>query len=520
MAILQFIWPHDRCTNCQTIYSISLKNGDTNDKNLDQIHRSSDGRFILTDDDEIDGIHIEQNQLTRRHSTGSLSQYSSSDDGGFIRKESLRTTWRRPLIISPSQLSEHTVSYQPEYVNSGLLKIIGLHHPHSHHHHHHHHRGDQLNQTQPFNQNLHINTITPPTSIGQQGPLPSSLYTPSRVSRIVSSSPATSLSPSGILMPWSPHTMYFSDLSSVPPGSAERSHHLTPPQGGITNQLRYVQERYSQELPSLRTIHEEAKRMSHGFSPLRIQMDSPAWRSPQPPISTQHIHVSRSKNRHIPRQSRISRSAPELGSPMFPFTMRDVEASPESRSSSSGFGSKNTSTQQNQSSQSGSTHEWRHLPPYRPPPPPNYRVYHPQRSYYPYYPNYSYNYNHDHLDLPSGFKSPTPPHSMNHWLELIQRLNNASEHLRKAVDVGSVDGHYEFDPSTPTPSASTPTGPRDETDHMMGTSMLSMHQQIRKRPSRYENIESRIQAMKEEFHAFRQRQAMRRSHGVELESAC
>jgi hypothetical protein len=112
---------------------------------------------------------------------------------------------------------------------------------------------------------------------------------------------------------------------------------------------------------------------------------------------------------------------------------------------------------------------------------------------------------------------------MNHWLELISRLNSATDSsLTKAVDVGSVDGHYEFDPSTPTPTASTPTG-RDEhqlTAAFTGSFPSDLFGTLRKqRTSRYDNIDARVQAMKEEFHAFRKRQAIKRS-GIVLESAC
>ncbi|KAJ2942621.1 hypothetical protein O0L34_g2088 [Tuta absoluta] len=77
------------------------------------------------------------------------------------------------------------------------------------------------------------------------------------------------------------------------------------------------------------------------------------------------------------------------------------EASPESRSSSSGFGSKNASSQHNRSSRTGSLAEWR-PPPYRAPPP----------------------------------APPPRPGS------------------------GSVDVHYEWDHATRTPTPSTPERPR------------------------------------------------------------
>ncbi|VVC89955.1 unnamed protein product [Leptidea sinapis] len=110
------------------------------------------------------------------------------------------------------------------------------------------------------------------------------------------------------------------------------------------------------------------------------------------------------------------------------------EASPESRSSSSGFGSKNASSQQNRSSRTGSLAEWR-PPPYRAPPAP----------------------------------PPAPP---------------------PEPDAGSVDGHYEWDRATRTPTPQSPERPRA-------------------RPAR-DDVEARVRAMKEEFLEFRKRQALRR----------
>ncbi|CAG5073544.1 Similar to tutl: Protein turtle (Drosophila melanogaster) [Cotesia congregata] len=270
-----------------------------------------------------------------------------------------------------------------------------------------------------------------------------------------------------VSVPWSPTTtMYLSDLSSVrQPSSVERSF-PTPP--GYHQQLRHLHQRYSQELPSLKAIHAESQR----FIPVHPLATS------SPPQT-----AGRPRARLPPRHAKHARSAPELAaSPDLHLS----ETSPESRSSSSGFGSKNTS-QQNQSSRSGSTvAEWR-PPPYRPPPPP----------------------------------------LLGRWLEL-QDQPVKIPHVHPAVDVGSVDGHYEFDPvsCTPTPtSASTPT--REERPpvhhihiqlpiHQVHTTTTTHHQ-----PSRYsrDSIEARVQAMKAEFHQFRQRQA-RRKRSAQLESAC
>lgn len=137
---------------------------------------------------------------------------------------------------------------------------------------------------------------------------------------------------------------------------------------------------------------------------------------------------------------------------------------------------------------------------------------------------------------------------MDHWLELIRQMSGNRYLLTdtpiasdmKAVDVGSVDLHYEFD-QTPTPSASTPTRgtqddimimPRDLTAPAITSAILQTHSlqpYQRKRVSKYDNIEARVQAMKEEFHEYRKRQAMQsqrnssttaNSTSIELESAC
>lgn len=503
---MHWIWPADRCANCQSIYTISLPN-DSYTKNLDHIHRSSDGRFVLSDDS---GIEV------RPHSLASTNS-SESDDGGFLQPRGGRgrTSWRKPLVSNPSELSFRS-DLPKRSIRSATIT------PHTDTR----DTPDHFQLVTPVQyQNLQINT----THALVHGIISPAMYTPSRVSRIVSSSPAMS-SPMGITSPWSPQTMYFSDLSSVQqPSSAERS--FPTPRSNIS-QLRYLQERYSQELPSLRAIHEETKRMAQGFVPLQIQLQSPSWRFIQPltvmhqPMvhqtpSNHHVLVhqqnpnpNKTKAKLMPRYARMARSAPDL-SPQLNTAMRVTEVSPESRSSSSGFGSKNTSTQQNQSSQSGSTNtkEWRTLPPYRPPPPPKYYPYHPPP-----------------ISITGQPFHDAPPYNMGQWLELIKLNAAAPDQVNsptKAVDVGSVDGHYEFDPATPTPTASTPTGPRDEhqfvVDHQLPSTSLMHTQSLlpfqRKRASKNDNIEARVQAMKEEFNAYRKRQATRQI-AAELESAC
>ncbi|XP_067210689.1 protein turtle isoform X2 [Linepithema humile] len=370
---------------------------------LGKISRAADGRFVVADS-------------VLSSANNSILDVSSSDDGGFLPKQRLKSSWRRPLV-GTSQLSLRSdgsgVSIGP--LPSGC---------------HHHGATNSLARIPPTN----ICTIASPRFLAS--------------------------SPSGIHIPWTP--LYFSDLSSVKqPSSGERSF-PTPP-GYL--QLRSIHQRYSQELPSLKAIHAESRR----FVPVQpLATSSP----PQP--------AGRPRARLPPRHARHARSAPELAA------SPDLETSPESRSSSSGFGSKNTS-QQNQSSRSGSTvAEWR-PPPYRPPPPP----------------------------------------LVGRWLELQDPTKVGHTHIQNAVDAGSVDGHYEFDPvsCTPTPtSASTPTREERPPIHQIHTIHVPhIHQvhTVHHQAPRYsrENIEARVQAMKAEFHQFRQRQARRRQ-SAHLESAC
>lgn len=569
-----------------------------------------DGRFVLS---ETPDLQQPQKQSTRnkdvtverRNSTG--SQSSSSDDGGFLARRNFlnsRASWRRPLVASPSQLSlQSNNSATRGFLNGlgGLLRVGPGRYQNVPRNQQYANIYRNLPQpaSRPLHQNLHINTLP-----GPQTPITPNLYTPSRVSRIFSSSPASTI---GIHSPWSPAANQFSDLSTVYPSSAERSF-PTPSSGGLgatstlggntaaaggTRYNRY----YSHELPALRTIQEETRRMNQGFVPLHIPAASPSWRGYYQ--SQTPYHSYRPRTRWYPRHTRLMRSQSELLSPLphlnfaaaggphyRPSTGMGLEASPESRSSSSGFGSKNTSNQQHGSHHSGSTSEWRLLPPYRPPPPPPSTsfyyhpldpgpLYHPQQ----YHHHHSLHHHHHHhpastssaaaaaASLPTvgstqsntlpyvnynnnatsgSLKRPqTPPYTMGNWLDMISRLNAATDtvNVHKAVDVGSVDGHYEFDPSTPTPSASTPTGgPRDDlnllnidtgstsggifhtaTSGMPPTASMTLGPMRKQRyggSTRYDNIESRVQAMKEEFYAYRKRQAMKRAGVVELESMC
>lgn len=503
-------------------------------KKIDEIHRSTDGRFVITY-----GSDIEISRPTS--ATGSNS--SESDDGGFLpqrRTGKVRTSWRRPLVSYPSEMSFTPVTPTPRRASHGdgllrigndqqLLQIVPV----------------ELHPIPPTYQNIDSLDRTP---LRHTLPYP---HTPSRVSRIISSSPAVSSPMAQSSMILSPQTVYFSDLSSVLQASS-RDRSFPTPQNANISQLRLLQERYAQELPSLRAIHEETQRMAqypHAqllYTPSQFLPNS--YYQPhlqhmnhgqEPSSSHQQRHQvlvhQRPKSRLLPRHVRMARSAPELDQPNANYIDATMEASPESQSSSSGFGSRNTShAHHNHSIRSGSStaqqsSNVRNLPPYRPPPQPMY-------YYYPY-------------DA-SSTSQHSSPYTMEHWVDLIKQIsgdsyltteNQAAADANK-LDVGSVDGHYEFDPATPTPTASTPTGATRD-DLLLSTlpntqftllQTQSLQPYQRKRVSKYENMEARVQAMKEEFYAYRKRQAMQmqqhstvanaaaanKNSSVELESAC
>lgn len=553
-TMLRWFWPAERCANCQSIYSIT-KPSDMLNKNIDEIKRSNDGRFVITYGSDID-IYRPTSATT------DISNSSESDDGGFLpqRKSKLRTSWRRPLVSCPSELSFSPIVQTSRRASHDgllhignnnnkqpLLQIVPIeHHP-----------------IPPTYQNIDSIDRTPAVQHNrnifmQQTP---STTTTKKLTRIVSSSPAISspmaINSSTLL---SPQTMYFNDLSSVLQSSS-RDPSLPTSQHINISQLRMLQERYAQELPSLRAIHEETRRMVQQNAHHQINDQMPLKfliQSNSSPTSSKEMHIHHMPNYHphhpytdhyhnqqphfdssalaavdvhenqqlplihqrfksklLPRHYRLARSAPELASPNQSYdmnvTLRPFEITPESQSSSSGFGSRNTSqTHPNQTLRTAATismgqqQNVRNLPPYRPP---------PKYIYYPY--------------EASSTSQHSSPYTMDHWLDLLKMsdsnylmADNAGSDA-KAVDVCSVDGPYEFDPATPTPTASTPTGlTRDEL--FLGTprELVLPHSQFtllqtqslqpyqRKRVSKYENIEARVQAMKEEFHAYRKRQAM------------
>lgn len=233
---------------------------------------------------------------------------------------------------------------------------------------------------------------------------------------------------------------YFNhDLSSVP-GSAERT-------------LRSVHEQYSQQLPSLRVIHEENQRT------LMQQQQQPSPRyHPNPRFRSRHM--------------RYARSAPELTSEAA------NERSPESRSSSSGFGSKNTSSHQN----TGPDDWIRILPPYKPPPPP-----------------------------PSLF------YTNEHWLDFTSPILPSPSTHSSASKPLSVDDQYEFDPIFPVSPTPTEMIMMTRTPTTPSPSRSRTPTQLKK--AKYENVEARLQAMKEEFYAYKRRQAEMARIGY-IESAC
>lgn len=237
------------------------------------------------------------------------------------------------------------------------------------------------------------------------------------------------------------------DLSSVP-GSAERT-------------LRSVHEQYSQQLPSLRVIHEENQRTLMQQQQQQQQQPSPRYH-PNPRFRSRHM--------------RYARSAPELTS-----DTAANERSPESRSSSSGFGSKNTSSHQN----TGPDDWTRILPPYKPPPPP-----------------------------------PPPPslfYANEHWLDFTSPILPSPSTHSSASKPLSVDDQYEFDPIFPVSPTPTEMLVMTRTPTTPSPSRSRTPTQLKK--AKYENVEARLQAMKEEFYAYKRRQAEMARMGY-VESAC
>lgn len=404
--------------------------------------------FIKSHGDNSINLGSDVYRLSSNKRNSFLSEYSSSDDGGFLPRK------RRPIVSCPSQLSFQSIdSNQSNY--SRLLKRFNLHH---------------LHQMAQHAVDLHRPTVSQAIQTiyrNVNDPLGNAIYvnTPMRgPTKILSSSPASNLAA------MSPP--YFSDLSSVNPSTADHSQQHT---GHTPLHQRSFQDRYFHTLPRLHAISEENNRFIPVQIPTPASLDGNFY---------QNIHnfplrsMYDFRSRHNPL-NRSKRSLPDTSFPLLNIAHHFLDASP---SDSSGFGSKNTSSQMNQSSHSSGM---RLLPPYRPPPAAPSTL-------------------HRHINVQS------PSQSMSHWFDLIARLRATSEKTSrtKSFDVGSVDGHYEFDPSTPTPEIGTPT-------LLELPDTFFMHHAQRKRN---ETIDARVQAMKEEYHAWRQSQSGKSVNNTSLRS--
>lgn len=370
---------------------------------LNMVTRSRSSSFLNQDQDCVDGFEHRR-----------LDRISRSADGRFVltrdsRSSSLSSSSDDGGFLSHPSFSNRTWSQRP------LITI----------------RGDDSVRTDDS-----VDSRRRPIVATVCGP---------QTARYRASSPTPRRNP-----PPPEHHFHAHDLSSVPgSAAAERT-------------LRSVHEQYSQQLPSLRVIHEENQRT------LMQQQPSPRYH-PNPRFRSKHM--------------RYARSAPELTS-----DAATNERSPESRSSSSGFGSKNTTSslpQQNAGADDG----WacRPLPPYKPPPPP-----------------------------------PPPPslfYANERWLDFTSPILPSPSSHSSASKPLSVDDQYEFDPIfpvSPTPTTDimvcmtrTPTTP--------SPSRSRTPTQLKK--AKYENVEARLQAMKEEFYAYKRRQAEMARMGY-IESAC
>lgn len=361
-------------------------------------------------------------------SSRSSSISSSTDDGGFLSHPAFRDLLG-DRIISSGAPPTASLSLQHDLISSQHSEISL-----DSRHHHGHHAAIATGQT-PLAPTVPISVIY-------------STHTP-----FLSSSPASTTVWSPLLSP-----NYFSDLSSVR-------------HSGSGPAARSLQHDSGHELPSLEAIREENERILNSYSPSKVIKP----------------RFTRLPSRHI------RRTAPELV-PVLPHPatlLAPLEVSPDSRSSSSGLGSKNTSQQ------TASPGDWK-LPPYRPPPPPP-----------PALPSAS---THGALAPPPALPAisalAAKPAYMRTWLDYTP----SPTHSVASNKPLSVDDHYEFDPifpasPTPTELVLTPLPPTVRKPPVPSTSL------------KQDEIEARVQAMKEEFHEYKRRQAqMKRLK--DMESMC
>lgn len=349
-----------------------------------------------------------------------------------------------------------------------------------------------------------------------------------------------------VLSPSVPHTRYTRELPALLPIHQQLAaqHSLSPRTMSPTPQMRTVRaEIHTAEIPgSASHIHNEFGLLlntdgRHFHSP-------PPFRPPPPPPVYQRLpytisypHASQRplatssppRRRHFspeahplvrgsddPSGSRRRRSPLTVAVRMSPARSQQrlsersrsqiVEYSPQSQSSSSGFDSKNTS-QQNQSSHSGSG----------------------QSQFLP--------------DGSSALWSRSPPLPVRSPLRLPDStyvnwpVKPAATPAASSLLDASVDNHYEFDTTQspnesgqdPAPAVSTTMmastsraamDPMTDPSYDQGSSVGGAGSRHRKvlgptPAGRPENIEARVQAMKEEFQEYRKR----RARGL-LESAC
>jgi len=337
------------------------------------------------------------------------------------------------------------------------------------------------------------------------------------------------------LSPSVSHSRYTRELPALIPIHQQLAVQQSPPQLPPPLQMRTVRA----EIHSSETPRSSSSRVQNDFGLLlntagRHFHAPPPFRPPPPPPVYQRLPYTISyppssqrplatssppRSRHFPvgvhsfargpddssgssrrRRSPLTiavRMSPARSQPRLSERNRSqiVEYSPQSQSSSSGFDSKNTS-QQNQSSQSGSGHS-QFLP-----------------------------------DLSSQLASPPIPSRAGLRLPDSTYVNWPVAAATSSLLDASVDNHYEFDTTQspnetgqdPPPSASIDQGFIPSTSGRAGvetvmdptfTGTAGRHRKTSSTPGRPENIEARVQAMKEEFQEYRKR----RARGL-LESAC
>jgi len=117
--------------------------------------------------------------------------------------------------------------------------------------------------------------------------------------------------------------------------------------------------------------------------------------------------------------------------------------------------------------------------------------------------------------------APPPPSSLfyanERWLDFTTPVMPSPSSHSSASKPLSVDDQYEFDPVFPVSPTPTEMITATRTPTTPSPSRSRTPTQLKK--AKYDNVEARLQAMKEEFYAYKRRQAEMARMGY-VESAC